>query len=215
MAGWDNPTKTLSNVRWERECWEALKPFYERSAYVNDLGDEGEQRVRETFGKNYECRLALNTIRPISSIGIRMGLRIQSMRWARHRKPLIQTRSCNRFCHRNLLIDLCLTFDLTFPAMATSSQLVDLVQGDGTPHQRNQSAEQKSQKHCGMRQAVARRGSASSHSASVVSIGCEAFLKPSSHRKHRRFGQIRQEQNSAADRSGNHKQRRWHAIASG
>jgi hypothetical protein len=54
LAGWDSPTETEKNVRWSRQCWEALKPFYERSAYVNDLGDEGEQRVREAFGENYE-----------------------------------------------------------------------------------------------------------------------------------------------------------------
>jgi len=59
MAGWDSPTETEKNVRWARQCWEALKPFYERSAYVNDLGDEGEQRVREAFGENYERLLAL------------------------------------------------------------------------------------------------------------------------------------------------------------
>jgi FAD/FMN-containing dehydrogenase len=42
-----------------RQCWDALQPFYERSAYVNDLGDEGEQRVREAFGQNYDRLLAL------------------------------------------------------------------------------------------------------------------------------------------------------------
>ena len=59
LAGWDSPAETEKNVRWARQCWEALQPFYERSAYVNDLGDEGDQRVREAFGENYQRLVAL------------------------------------------------------------------------------------------------------------------------------------------------------------
>jgi FAD/FMN-containing dehydrogenase len=59
MAGWDSPAKSDENVRWSRQTWEAMQPFFERSAYVNDLGDEGEQRVREAFGENYQRLLAL------------------------------------------------------------------------------------------------------------------------------------------------------------
>lgn len=61
LAGWDNPVETENNVRWARQCWEALKPFYERSAYVNDLGEEGDLRVREAFGVNYDRLLTLKT----------------------------------------------------------------------------------------------------------------------------------------------------------
>jgi hypothetical protein len=59
LAAWDDPAQTDQNLRWMRQCWDALQPFYERSAYVNDLGDEGEQRVREAFGQNYDRLLAL------------------------------------------------------------------------------------------------------------------------------------------------------------
>ena len=59
LAGWDSPAETEKNLRWARQCWDALQPFYERSAYVNDLGEEGEQRVREAFGENYSRLLAL------------------------------------------------------------------------------------------------------------------------------------------------------------
>jgi FAD/FMN-containing dehydrogenase len=59
MAGWDSPADTEKNVRWSRRCWEAFKPLYDRSAYVNDLGEEGEQRVREAFGENYQRLVAL------------------------------------------------------------------------------------------------------------------------------------------------------------
>ena len=36
-----------------------MQPFCEHDAYVSDLGEEGEQRVREAYGQNYECLLAL------------------------------------------------------------------------------------------------------------------------------------------------------------
>lgn len=59
LAGWDSPAETERNLRWARHCWDALQPFYDRSAYVNDLGEEGEERVREAFGENYPRLLAL------------------------------------------------------------------------------------------------------------------------------------------------------------
>jgi len=59
MAGWESPAETEKNIRWARQCWEAMQPFYERRAYVNDLGEEGEERVKEAFGENYDRLLAL------------------------------------------------------------------------------------------------------------------------------------------------------------
>jgi hypothetical protein len=59
MAGWDDQADTDNNLRWSRESWNAMQPFCEHDAYVNDLGEEGEQRIREAYGKNYERLLAL------------------------------------------------------------------------------------------------------------------------------------------------------------
>ena len=59
MAGWDDEAHTESNIRWSRDSWTAMQPFCEHDAYVNDLGEEGEQRVREAYGQNYERLLAL------------------------------------------------------------------------------------------------------------------------------------------------------------
>jgi FAD binding domain-containing protein/berberine-like enzyme len=59
MAGWDSPAETDKNILWARQCWESMQPFFERCAYVNDLGDEGEQRVKDAFGENYDRLLAL------------------------------------------------------------------------------------------------------------------------------------------------------------
>ena len=49
-------------IRWARECWEALQPFADRAVYVNALEDaleEGERRVREAYGPNYDRLAAL------------------------------------------------------------------------------------------------------------------------------------------------------------
>ena len=57
----DNPADKDKIINWARECWEALKPFVEPAVYVNvleDASEEGELRVREAYGANYE-RLAI------------------------------------------------------------------------------------------------------------------------------------------------------------
>lgn len=59
MAAWDDDKQTENNIRWSRESWAAMQPFCEHDAYVNDLGEEGEQRVREAYGQNYERLAAL------------------------------------------------------------------------------------------------------------------------------------------------------------
>jgi FAD/FMN-containing dehydrogenase len=41
--------------------WEAAKPFGTGGVYVNDLGDEGEARVRAAYGGNYARLAALKT----------------------------------------------------------------------------------------------------------------------------------------------------------
>ena len=58
-AGWNDHSDTERNIRWSRESWAAMQPFCERDAYVNDLGEEGEQRVRGAYGQNYERLMAL------------------------------------------------------------------------------------------------------------------------------------------------------------
>ena len=59
MAGWDDEAQRERNIRRSRESWTAMQPFCEGAAYVNDLGEEGEQRVREAYGQNYEHLLAV------------------------------------------------------------------------------------------------------------------------------------------------------------
>ncbi len=50
----EDGTGIEEGIRWSRESWEAMQPFVERSNYVNDLGEEGEDRVREAYGPSFD-----------------------------------------------------------------------------------------------------------------------------------------------------------------
>lgn len=53
ICAWEDPADDERNVAWGRGLWEELRP-YAGEVYVNNLGDEGEERVRAAFGANYE-----------------------------------------------------------------------------------------------------------------------------------------------------------------
>ena len=53
LSIWDDATEDDVNIRWAREAWSALRPFSTGGVYANNLGDEGEDRVRAAFGENY------------------------------------------------------------------------------------------------------------------------------------------------------------------
>jgi Berberine and berberine like/FAD binding domain len=57
LSGWTDPADTQRNIDWTRELFAAWEPHLARAAYVNDLGDEGEDRARSAYGGNY-ARLA-------------------------------------------------------------------------------------------------------------------------------------------------------------
>jgi hypothetical protein len=59
LSQWDDPAESERNVEWTRSLFEAMEPFFEGGVYVNNLGDEGEDRVREAYGANYERLLTL------------------------------------------------------------------------------------------------------------------------------------------------------------
>jgi FAD/FMN-containing dehydrogenase len=59
MLETEDPADTEQGTQWARECWEAIQRFAERSAYVNDLGEEGEQRVRDAYGPSFDRLIAL------------------------------------------------------------------------------------------------------------------------------------------------------------
>jgi FAD/FMN-containing dehydrogenase len=53
-AMYPDPADTAKNVAWVRDYWSALHPYSSGGAYVNFLMEEGDERIRETFGGNYE-----------------------------------------------------------------------------------------------------------------------------------------------------------------
>ena len=55
IAGVDpDPENTEAITAWAKEYWEALHPHSAGGAYVNFMMDEGEDRVKATYGSNYE-----------------------------------------------------------------------------------------------------------------------------------------------------------------
>jgi len=56
---WESPADSEKNLRWNRECCEALRPFLVPSAYSNYITDEGEALSREAYGPNYDRLVAL------------------------------------------------------------------------------------------------------------------------------------------------------------
>lgn len=57
IAAWEDPTADARNIAWAHGIWEAMRPFATGGVYLNNLGEEGEERIRAAFGANY-ARLA-------------------------------------------------------------------------------------------------------------------------------------------------------------
>jgi FAD/FMN-containing dehydrogenase len=53
LSQWSDPTDSAHNIQWTRDLFEAMQPHVEESVYVNNLGDEGQGRVRAAYGENY------------------------------------------------------------------------------------------------------------------------------------------------------------------
>ncbi|MDX1415070.1 MAG: FAD-binding oxidoreductase [Candidatus Promineifilaceae bacterium] len=49
-----DPAQMPAGIEWTRAYWNAVHPYSAGSSYVNFLMDEGEDRVRATYGENYE-----------------------------------------------------------------------------------------------------------------------------------------------------------------
>jgi hypothetical protein len=57
LSVWTDPADTERNIRWTRDLFAAWEPHLASAVYVNDLGEEGEERTRSAYGGNY-ARLA-------------------------------------------------------------------------------------------------------------------------------------------------------------
>jgi len=56
---WTDPTESEKQMDWVRKFWDTMKPFSTGGEYVNNLGEEEEDRVRAAYGDNYAQLVAL------------------------------------------------------------------------------------------------------------------------------------------------------------
>ncbi len=56
---WTDPAADEANIAWARDMYAALRPFATEGVYVNNLGDEGADRVKAAYGENYDRMVAL------------------------------------------------------------------------------------------------------------------------------------------------------------
>ena len=52
-----DPAKADALKTWARKYWEAIHPYNHQAAYVNFMMEEGEDRIKATYGENH-ARLA-------------------------------------------------------------------------------------------------------------------------------------------------------------
>jgi len=57
FSSWVDPAEAARNLKWTRECWDAMRPFMAAGAYVNYLEDEADPLARAAYGANH-ARLA-------------------------------------------------------------------------------------------------------------------------------------------------------------
>lgn len=78
-AIWQDPADTDQCIRWARECWDVLRPFYEPSAYVNAVDDaigDDDERVRSAYGPNYQQLVSLkNKYDPTNQFRLNANIR--------------------------------------------------------------------------------------------------------------------------------------------
>lgn len=62
-SSWERPEDDDKNIGWTRTAWEDLKRFSTGGTYVNFLTqDDGDDRVRAAYGKNYDRLAALKKV---------------------------------------------------------------------------------------------------------------------------------------------------------
>jgi len=54
LGEWPDPSENEEQIAWVRNVDAAIQPWAQKGAYLNYLMDEGEQRVKESFGAHYK-----------------------------------------------------------------------------------------------------------------------------------------------------------------
>ncbi len=56
-----NPGNNERMIRWAREYWNALHPYSAGGAYINFMMEEGDDRIRATYRRNYDRLVEIKT----------------------------------------------------------------------------------------------------------------------------------------------------------
>jgi FAD/FMN-containing dehydrogenase len=73
---WKDPAEAEQNIRWTREFWDAMRTYRADAAYVNYLGEVGDDLVRLAYGANYERLVALkDKYDPTNFFRVNMNIR--------------------------------------------------------------------------------------------------------------------------------------------
>ena len=59
LSQWEDPAEDERQARWTREAHAMLRPSGQQAVYVNDLGEDEPERVREAYGANYDRLVAV------------------------------------------------------------------------------------------------------------------------------------------------------------
>jgi FAD/FMN-containing dehydrogenase len=59
LGSWEDPADDEKNIAWVRNIDAAMKPWAQEAAYLNYLMDEGEERIKASFGAHYDRMVAL------------------------------------------------------------------------------------------------------------------------------------------------------------
>ena len=61
-AAWDKPEDDAGNIAWARGTWEKMRKYSTGGTYINFLtADEGSDRMRAAYGKNYDRLVEVKT----------------------------------------------------------------------------------------------------------------------------------------------------------
>ena len=61
LSQWADPAENERHIEWTRGTWRAMQAFSSGRVYVNALGEDDRDRVREAFGPNYARLAALKS----------------------------------------------------------------------------------------------------------------------------------------------------------
>jgi len=78
VAAWDpyEANQVEQHMQWANNLQAVLEPYAERGVYTNFLGDEGEERVRASYGSNYERLVTLkNTYDPTNFFQLNQNIK--------------------------------------------------------------------------------------------------------------------------------------------